>query len=278
MDLGQGVASGGDGGELGDFFQYDRQAGEPAPAEVGHAAHRQQGRRGHARQHLQRSTQAKFPLLGPQVQEHLRPAPDAGPHHRLRRLQLRRRRPHPRPRSPTRNACSPTPSTWAPRSTPCRPRTTAASPRSRRSRASSPDGHQDPRDQDLHHQEPQRVRALSCWSSIPSATTSSWSTPTSPPRPASDFYRFEVKVAARQDAGPRSGHRGATSSAAACSSPTATTPDPLLHQPAGRQPGVKEALTEGAGARARLDKTARDRRAGAAVKVITDDQARLRPT
>ena len=42
----------------------DRPAGHPAPPEVGPAAHRQQGRRGHQGQHLQRGVHAKFPLLG----------------------------------------------------------------------------------------------------------------------------------------------------------------------------------------------------------------------
>ena len=52
--------------KLGDFFQYAiDKPGHPAPPEVGHAAHRRQGHRGHAGSaSTTKRTQAKFPLLG----------------------------------------------------------------------------------------------------------------------------------------------------------------------------------------------------------------------
>ena len=74
----------GDGDQAGRLLPVrHRQAGHAAAPEVGPAAHRQQGRGGDARQHLQRAHPGQVPPPRPQVQEHQRPAPDARPHHGL---------------------------------------------------------------------------------------------------------------------------------------------------------------------------------------------------
>ena len=50
--------------KLGDFFQYALDKPVTLPRQKWRSCHRQQGRGGRALQHLQRSIQAKFPLLG----------------------------------------------------------------------------------------------------------------------------------------------------------------------------------------------------------------------
>ena len=95
---------------------HDRPPGLAGAPEERHAPHRRQGRRGAEGLDLQPVRAGEAPALGPEVQEHLRCAPEPGPDHGVRGQRLRRRHPRAR-RAAERGATGvATRSTWAPKS------------------------------------------------------------------------------------------------------------------------------------------------------------------
>ena len=91
-------------GNVGNLFQYAIATPVTlAPPTVGHAADRQRRRGGRKAFDLQRRRAGQASALRTAVHQHDRPAPDAGPDHRVRRRRLRRRRQDRRPaaRQPT---------------------------------------------------------------------------------------------------------------------------------------------------------------------------------
>ena len=173
LDLQQGVQSAAPPASWATSSSTRSTAGDPAAAEVGPAAHRRQGRRGHRVSIYNESDARQVPAAGPEVQEHHRPAPHAGPHHRLRRHRLRRRRPHPRPPA-QRGAAALLRHRPGHRGRSRSVRTPSiASPRSR-SKGIIQTTHLIQRDEDLQRQEPLRARPRCCWSSTRTGPTSTW--------------------------------------------------------------------------------------------------------
>ncbi len=162
LDLGESVSTAATAAKLGDFFQYaidqpvtlPRQKSALLPI-VGKDVQATRVSIYNER------TQAKFPLLGSALQEHLGPAPDAGPDHRVRGLQLRRRRPHPRSPAQRGTAALLRHRPWH--------RSQSRSVLRQRPRADRQGGQgrhphddQDPADQDVHDHQPQRCRNARC--------------------------------------------------------------------------------------------------------------------
>ena len=213
MDLGQsGVSTMATAAKLGDFFQYaiDKPV-TPAAAEVGHAAHRQQGRRG--QRASASTTSAPRPssrcwasssrtprglhlMQGPiTVFEGSNYAGDA----RILDLQPNEERLLSYAID-LGTEVNPVPSSDNGRLT---------TVKVVKGIIYSHD--QDPRDQDLHHQEPQRRRAAGAGRASVRNDFKLIDDTDKPAETASDVYRFEVKVAGRQDRRRRPSPRSASS-------------------------------------------------------------------
>ena len=271
---------GGDGGEAGGLLPVrDRPAGEPAAAEVGAAADRRQGRARPTRvTHLQRGVQAKFPLLGLRSRTrrglHLMQGPitvfegstyagDA----RILDLQPNEERLLTYAID-LGTEVNPVPSHGQ------RPHHLT----SRRSRASCTRRPRSAQIKTYTVKNRNDAGAHSCWSSTPSTRLQARRT-TSRRETASDFYRFEVKVPAgkTKTLTVTEETRGPQRLRVAIS--TRRRPDPLASS-ASRSPAtkVKDGLKQAHGAAVGdgRRRSARSRELQRQLKVITEDQARLR--